>query len=324
MAYDLKDKLVITIASSALFDLSESDEIFRKEGEKRYNEFQKKNENVFLEKGIAFPFVERLLRINEMRQSEGEEKLVEVMLLSRNSPLTGLRVMNSIEEYGLEISRAIFLEGRDPYIYIPALKSELFLSADQNDVENAVGLGYPAGRILESNVFDEEDQRTLRIAFDFDGVVIDDTSEKVYANEGMIGFQQHELINVDVAHDPGPLDAFLQKLSYIQQLEEEYKVNNPEYKKILDISIVTARNAPADKRVMTTLQEKGLIVNRAYFLGGIEKKTVLEILKPHLFFDDQMGHLKEAMTTIPCVHIPYGIKNKKREDDDEQSKEVEN
>lgn len=310
MAYDLTKRLVIGLSSSALFDLEESDMIFRTQGEEAYQQYQRKMQDNPLNKGVAFPFIRRLLKLNNIRPYD---PLVEVILLSRNDPDTGLRVMNSIEHYGLGITRAVFLQGKSPYIYIPAFDIELFLSANHNDVMQAIDANYPAGQILSGHVTDD-DADELRIAFDFDGVIADDEAEVIYKTTGTLSeFHEHEAKKVDIPHNPGPLKNFLQRISDIQKLELEKVKNDPEYVPLLKISIVTARNAPSHKRVINTMRTWGISVNEAFFMGGVEKAKVLRILKPHIFFDDQRLHLKSS-SELPSVHIPFGIANKNIDD----------
>lgn len=306
MPYDLKSRLVIGLASSALFDLTESDRVWREKKEAAYREYQRKNQNNPLKPGVAFPFVKRLLALNDLAP---ENPLVEVILLSKNDPDTGMRVMNSIKHHGLGITRAVFLQGRAPHDYIPALDISLFLSADAKVVESAVKAGYPAGQVLESKFKDNPKDHELRIAFDFDGVLGDDGSESVFRRKGLKGFQDHETAKAGKPLAPGPLATFLKKLSVIQQRELEEQRLNPKYKPRVCTSIVTARNAPAHERVVNTMRHWGVMVNEAFFLGGIEKRTVLEVLKPHIFFDDQRAHLEPAAERLACVHIPFGVAN---------------
>ncbi|EST59567.1 5'-nucleotidase [Proteus cibi] len=307
MAYDLTKRLVIGLSSSALFDLEESDNIFRTQGEEAYRKYQHEMQDVSLNKGVAFPFISRLLKLNNIRP---DDPLVEVILLSRNDPDTGLRVMNSIEHYKLGITRAVFLQGKSPHIYIPAFDIELFLSADHGDVLQAIKANYPAGQILAGHINDDDDVE-LRIAFDFDGVIADDEAEVIYKTSGQLSqFHNHEAKMVDIPHNPGPLKKFLQRISDIQKLELEKVKQEPTYIPLLKISIVTARNAPSHKRVINTMRAWGISVNEAFFMGGVEKANVLKILKPHIFFDDQKLHLKSS-SELPSVHIPFGIANKK-------------
>lgn len=306
MAYDLTKRLVIGLSSSALFDLQESDNIFRTQGEEAYRKYQHKMQDMPLDKGVAFPFISRLLKLNNIRP---DDPLVEVILLSRNDPDTGLRVMNSIEHYNLGITRAVFLQGKSPHIYIPAFDIELFLSADHDDVLQAINANYPAGQILAGHVNDD-DADELRIAFDFDGVIADDEAEVIYKTSGELSqFHNHEAKMVDVPHNPGPLKKFLLRISDIQKLELEKVKQDPTYIPLLKISIVTARNAPSHKRVINTMRAWGISINEAFFMGGVEKANVLRILKPHIFFDDQKLHLKSS-SELPSVHIPFGIANK--------------
>nr|WP_217267649.1 5'-nucleotidase [Vibrio cholerae] len=299
--------MVVGLSSSALFDLQESDEIFRNEGEEAYRQYQREKQDSPLRKGVAFPFVRRLLKLNELRP---QDPPVEVILLSRNDPDTGLRVMNSIEHYGLGITRAVFLQGKSPYVYIPAFEIELFLSANYQDVKQAVLAGYPAGQILEGDIKDDTEDLELRIAFDFDGVIADDEAEGIYQSSGQLAdFHSHESELVDVPHNPGPLKNFLQRISDIQKLEFERQKMDSSYLPMLKVSIVTARNAPSHKRVINTMRAWDIAVNEAFFMGGVEKSKVLNILRPHIFFDDQKLHLKPSSSILPSVHIPFGVTN---------------
>lgn len=313
MPYELDNRLVIGVASSAVFDLRESDAVFKSQGEEEYRKFQEQNLKNPLPKGIAYPFIKRLLSLNDLSVNPSDP-LVEVVLLSRNDPDTGLRVMKTIEHYELPMTRAIFMQGRSPYEYIPALNIALFLSGNKSDVESAIMDGHPAGQVLESQFNDDEDDKTLRIAFDFDGVLADDESETVMQSDGLTEFHAHEVKNVMEPHHPGPLKEFMVRMSKIQSVEEEHKKLNPGYQNRIRVSIVTARNAPSHERAMNILKSWGVMANDAFFLGGIEKGRVLGILKPHIFFDDQSGHLKSASAVAPSVHIPFGITNQRAVD----------
>ncbi|XOB90743.1 5'-nucleotidase [Pseudomonadota bacterium 24LQ007] len=306
MPYPIEDKLVIAVASSALFDLSESDLVFRTHGEKAYRKYQEANLDSPLEKGVAFPFVRRFLAIN---QRFPDKSPVEVVLLSRNSAITGKRVFRSINHHGLDITRAAFLEGKSPYPYIPAFNASLFLSANENDVLQAIDYGHPAGTVLPSQVVDDEGDTELRIAFDFDGVIADDASEKVYKSGSLEVFQEHETSRSHIPHSPGPLADLFRKLSHLQKLEDKAVEAAPGYQRILRTGIVTARNAPSHERVITTLEHWGVDANEVFFLGGMKKDRILSVLKPHMFFDDQRSHLESEAGNVPMVHIPFGVAN---------------
>ncbi len=307
MPFPIERKLVIAVSSSAMFDLSESDQVFRQQGAKAYKDYQQRHLNVVLKKGVAFPFIRRFLSINE---HFNEQQPVEVVLLSRNSAITGKRVLRSIKHYQLNISRAAFMQGKSPYPYIPAFNASLFLSANEEDVNKAIDYGYPAGTVLPTRVHDDNQDGELRIAFDFDGVIADDESETVFREGELTDFYRHERVNSDIPHNPGPLADFFKKLALIQKLEERAEENNPDYQRILRTAIVTARNAPAHERMVTTLEQWGVSANETFFLGGMKKDRILKILKPHMFFDDQRSHLQSQAGDIPMVHIPFGIANK--------------
>ncbi len=307
MPYPIENKLVIAVASSALFDLSESDAVFREKGENEYRSYQEKNIDIPFEKGVAFPFVKRLLSLNE---SFPEEQPVEVVLLSKNSPETGERVFRSIKHYGLDMCRACFTTGKQNFQYLPAFNAALFLSANVNDVKDALTAGYAAGRVLPTKyVADDDSDKQLRLAFDFDGVLATDESEKIYKASGDINqFYSHEVAHAGEALQLGPVGALLQKISAFQQLEKQRALQDASYQRILKTSIVTARSAPAHERVVASLKAWGVEVDDAFFLGGIEKARILNILKPHIFFDDQMTHF-EGIENVPAVHIPFGVAN---------------
>lgn len=308
MPYELKDRLVIGVASSAMFDLTESDDVFRNQGEEDYRRYQEKNKDVPLEPGMAFSFVRRLLSLNNL-SADSEGPLVEVVLLSRNDPDTGLRVMKSIQHHGLGITRAIFQQGQSPYAYISALSISLFLSSNESDVLEAIAEGLPAGYVMNSKKIDDPHDDTLRIAFDFDGVLADDLSETIMQEGNLEKFHTHETANVMQPHGGGPLKNFLVRISKIQLAEENRKKTDPNYKNRLRVSIVTARNAPSHERAINTLKSWGVMANDAFFLGGVEKRLVLDVLQPHIFFDDQSRHLATASEVAPSVHIPFGITN---------------
>ncbi|MES2899172.1 MAG: 5'-nucleotidase [Pseudomonadota bacterium] len=310
MAFQIENKLVIGVASSALFDLTESNQVYLDRGPEEYRQYQEAHIDTLLTKGVAFPFIRRFLNINKCfpRQSP-----VEVVLFSRNSPETGLRVMRSIAHYGLDITRAAFMTGKTPYPYLPAFNVSLFLSANEEDVKAAIAANYPAGLVLPSKIVDQDDDVELRVAFDFDGVIADDESETIFKkNNDLEEFHAHETEHVARPHQPGPLADMFQKLALMQRMEERAQKRDPDYRKILRIAIITARNAPSHERVVTTLKSWGVSANETFFLGGMDKSRVLSVFKPHIFFDDQLTHLKAAPGgTIPMVHVPFGIANRR-------------
>ena len=291
-----------------MFDLTKSDKVFRTKGEEKYRKYQEKNKSVPLPPGMAFSFIKRLLSLNDL-SADGEGPMIEVVLLSRNDPDTGLRVLNSLHHYALGITRAIFQQGLSPHAYIKALNISLFLSSNKIDVLEAIAKGFPAGYVMDSKKIDDPSDDTLRIAFDFDGVLADDASETVMQKGDLKKFHDHETANVMAPHGDGPLKKFLVRISKIQRAEENRRKTNPIYKNRLRVSIVTARNAPSHERAINTIKSWGVTVNDAFFLGGVEKRLVLDVLQPHIFFDDQTGHLATASEAAPSVHIPFGITN---------------
>lgn len=316
MPYSVEGKIVIAISSSALFDMTESNGIFRDQGLVAYKEHQRKNIDVPLEKGVAFPFVSRLLKMND---AFPKSRPVEVIMLSKNSPESGLRAFNSFKHYGLDISRAVLSSGGANFQYLPAFNADLFLSSNEDDVKEALNLGYPAGKII-ANTIDDDESPELRLAFDFDGVLADDESEKVYKEKGMEEYRKYESSKVFEPLSTGPLEPLLKKISSFQAMERTYCASHPDYVPKIKTSIVTARNAPVHERMIRTLNSWGIDVDSLFLLGGMDKDKILSILRPHMFFDDQMVHLENIHA--PAVHIPFGIANKEPLENKDGGEEV--
>ncbi len=294
--------LTVGIASSALFDLSQSQRVFDEQGVDAYREYQLAHLDEPLPPGPAQPFIAQLLKLNDVVADAAD-----VIVMSRNSPETGMRVMRSIKAAGLPITRAVFRNGQPSYEFMPALGMSLFLSANLDDVRQAVDDGYPAGAVIHGDP-DQDQDSGLRVAFDFDGVLADDSAERVFQTEGLGRYSHHEQSLANEPLPQGPLAPFLAGLNQIQRAEIEVAKKDPHYERQLRIALLTARSAPAHERAINSLASWGLTVDDAFFLGGMPKAPVLDVLRPHIFFDDQLRHLVNAPRT-PSVHVPFGICN---------------
>ena len=306
MPYPIEKKLVIAVSSSALFDMQDSDAVFRQEGEEAYRVYQQKHINDPLKEGVAFPFIKRLLNLNA---SFPEEQPVEVILFSKNSPETGLRAFRSIQHYNLNISRACFSSGNPNHQYLPAFNSTLFLTTNREDAREALANGITAGVVGKQEIQDSNEEG-LCLAFDFDGVIADDSSERVYEEQGLAAYQEYEKVHGTHPLKSGPIANLLKRISSFQKLERTKQQEDPKYRRLLKTAIVTARNAPAHERVVFTLQSLEIEVDEVFFMGGVEKARLLNILKPHIFFDDQESHIKN-INNIAGVLIPFGVANAK-------------
>lgn len=295
MGIDLDNVLVIGISSRALFDLEEENKIFETQPLDSYIKYQIENENIFLNKGTAFPLIEVLLKLNDLFEGE---KLVEVIVMSRNSPDTGLRILNSIRHYELDITRSAFSGGEPLSAYLEAFRVDLFLSKDEEDVQYAIDHGIAAAMLYEPPKDYTPDNETVRIAFDADAVIFSDDSEKIFKEQGLDAFIAHESANEDVPIPPGNFKNFIDILSTIQKKCGMEK--SP-----LKIAIVTARSYPANIRIIKTLRSWGVYVNESFFLGGLNKDEVLKAFRPHIFFDDQDIHVKPASDHVPSGRVPY-------------------
>ena len=307
MPYPIEQKLVVAVSSTALFDLAAEHDLYLNVGVDEFRAYQREHRSEIPERGVAFPFIERLLHLNQIYT---DEHPIEVVILSRNHADAGLRVMDAVNHYRLEISRSFFLAGQLPYPYMNSVNAVLYLSTNKEEVKAAVEKGYPAGYVLPCKAIPDDTDKQLRIAFDFDGVIASDEAETVFNESGNLDmFHEHERQFRNKPLQSGPLMPLLLRISEFQKLERQKAQNMAEYTQMLKIAIVTARNAPAHERMINTLAEAGIDADELFLLGGIEKKRVLDVLKPHIFFDDQIGHLGPASASTPCVHVPFGIAN---------------
>jgi 5'-nucleotidase len=293
-------KLVVAISSRALFDLEESNRIFEQHGVAAYYRYQLDHENEILAPGIAFALVRKLLRLNTLAPAQPR---VEVILLSRNTADTGMRIMNSIEHYELDISRAAFTGGENTYPYVPAFDAHLFLSANPVDVRKALDAGHAAATILPSNVGQNVvATEELRIAFDGDAVLFSDEAERVYKRAGLDAFTTSEVAAAKEPLSGGPFKNFLAALHRIQS-------ECPADRAPIRTALVTARSAPAHERVVRTLRAWNIRIDEALFLGGLDKGPFLKAFGADIFFDDQRGHCESASRHVATGHVPFGVAN---------------
>ena len=295
MPYDLKNPLVIGISSRALFDLEAANRIFEEQGVSAYEEYQVRHEKDLLPKGSAFPLVEAFLGLNSL----DENRLVEVIVMSRNSPNTSLRIFNSIDHYGLDITRAALSGGAPIAPYLKAFETDLFLSAHRADVQQAIDSGIAAGRILAGSLPDSIPTDQIRIAFDGDAVLFSADSEWIYQHRGLDAFSEHERSKADIPMEEGPFARFLKTIAHIQSRFRD-RESSP-----IRTALVTSRSAPAHERAIKTLRQWGVRVDEAFFLGGVSKREVLSAFGAHIFIDDQLTHAQPASDLVPSAVVPY-------------------
>jgi 5'-nucleotidase len=292
------DPLVVAISSRALFDLDDAHQLFLAQGLDAYTRYQTAHEDEILGPGIAFPLVQKLLALNQ----KNPDAAVEVILLSRNSGNTGLRIFNSIEHYGLDVARAAFTNGAPPHAYIEAFGADLFLSAHAEDVKQAIDAGFAAASILPGAAnaprFPE-----LRIAFDGDAVLFGDEAERVHREQGLARFHESERALAQTPLSGGPFRRFLSSLHRLQTVFGAE--NSP-----IRTALVTARSAPAHKRVILTLRDWGIRLDEALFLGGRDKGPFLAAFGADIFFDDQSKNVASAAAkNVAAAHVPHGVAN---------------
>ncbi|HEX7645154.1 MAG TPA: 5'-nucleotidase [Noviherbaspirillum sp.] len=296
MPFSLDNLLVIGISSRALFDLETEEEIFRNEGLDAYRRHQLDNESEILKPGRGFALVRALLKLNTLV----ETRLVEVVIMSRNSSETSLRIFNSIKHYDLDITRAALSGGASLAPYLEAFNVSLFLSLHEDDVQAAINANVAAALLYQKpdNALAELDQ--IRIAFDGDAVIFSDESERIYQEQGIEAFEKHESENAQRPLTDGPFARLLKALSFIQK-----NFKNADGRAVpLRTALVTARSSPAHERVIRTLRAWDVVIDETFFMGGVAKSDVLAAFKPHIFFDDQLAHCVRAAPLVQTGRVP--------------------
>jgi 5'-nucleotidase len=297
MALTLDGKLVVAISSRALFNFEEENQIFEQGDDRAYMELQRQRLDIPATPGVAFSLVQKLLAFNDATTQR-----VEVVILSRNDPVSGMRVFRSAAHYGLAIQRGNFTRGEAPWRYLKPLHANLFLSTHLSDVRAALAAGVPAAQVYPHSAHaSAAHPHEVRIAFDGDAVLFSDEAEQVYQSGGLSAFQKHETDKVALPLPDGPFKPLLVALQKLQQ------ANLPGMR--IRTALVTARSAPAHERAILTLMNWNIDVDQAMFLGGLDKGEFLLEFEPDFFFDDQTGHIESAARHVPAGHVASGVRN---------------
>ena len=297
MSASLQGQLVVAISSRALFDFEEENRVFEQGDDRAYMQLQLDRLEVPAPPGVAFSLVRKLLAFND-----ADARRVEVVILSRNDPVSGMRVFRSAQHYGLPIERGSFTRGQPPWRYLRPLNANLFLSTHLSDVRAALDAGVPAAQVYpHSAKASEEHPHEVRIAFDGDAVLFSDEAERIFQAKGLSAFQQHEATHASLPLPDGPFKPLLQALHRLQQ------AGTPTMR--LRTALVTARSAPAHERAIRTLMNWNIEVDEAMFLGGLPKGEFLREFEPDFFFDDQTGHIESAARHVPSGHVASGVRN---------------
>ncbi|GAB2904438.1 5'-nucleotidase [Paraburkholderia jirisanensis] len=298
MAFTLEDKLVVAISSRALFDFEDENRVYEQGDLQAYEALQRSRLDVPAKPGVAFPLIRKLLALN------AGERRVEVVILSRSDPISGLRAFSSAREHGLAIERGVFTRGRAPFGYLHPLNASLFLSANRDDVRDALAAGFPAARVLpESPRMASTYPNEIRIAFDGDAVLFSDEAERVFQKDGLQAFVGHETDNRNLPLADGPLKPLLEALHRLQKLADGAAPMH------IRTALVTARSAPAHERAIRTLMAWNIEIDEAMFLGGLDKGAFLREFEPDFFFDDQLRYCESARFVTAIGHVDSGIVN---------------
>ena len=297
MAASLDGQLVVAISSRALFDFEEENLVFEQSDDRAYMKLQLERLEEPAKPGVAFSLVKKLLAFNDAKTQR-----VEVVILSRNDPVSGMRVFRSAQHYGLSIQRGSFTRGQSPWRYLKPLNANLFLSTHLSDVRAALDAGVPAAQVYPHSAHaSEAHPHEVRIAFDGDAVLFSDEAERVFQSQGLSAFQEHEHAKASQPLLAGPFKPLLAALHRLQQ-EGTSAIR-------VRTALVTARSAPAHERAIRTLMQWNIEVDEAMFLGGLPKGEFLKEFEPDFFFDDQTGHIESAAQHVPAGHVASGISN---------------
>ena len=303
MPASLEGKLVVAISSRAVFDFEEENRVFERDDDASYMALQRERLERPAPPGVASALVRKLLAFDAAEVPE-RDRLVEVVVVSRNDPVSGLRVFRSARHAGLRLERGVFTRGRTPWPYLAPLKANLFLSANGDDVRAALEAGIPAARVYPESVkASESHPDEIRIAFDGDAVLFSDESEQVFQRHGLDAFQRHETEHAGRPLPPGPFKPLLEALHRLQREGGSGGLR-------IRTALVTARSAPAHERAIRTLMDWGVEVDEAMFLGGLAKGPFLREFEPDFYFDDQTGHCESAALAAPTGHVVSGIANR--------------
>jgi 5'-nucleotidase len=297
MGVSLEGKLVVAISSRALFDFEDENRLFEKGDDRAYMRLQLEKLDEPAHPGVAFSLIKKLLSFNDDKNQR-----VEVVMLSRNDPVSGLRVFRSVKDHALKVERGVFTRGRDPWRYLTPLRANLFLSANSDDVRAALRQGFPAATVATHSARAPNNYpNEVRIAFDGDAVLFSDEAEQVYQSQGLPAFQQHESLKATLPLPGGPFKPLLEALHRLQS------EGTPLMR--VRTALVTARSAPAHERAIRTLMNWNIEVDEAMFLGGLPKGEFLREFEPDFFFDDQTGHIESAALHVPAGHVASGVSN---------------
>jgi 5'-nucleotidase len=297
MAASLQGQLVVAISSRALFDFEEENRLFEAQDDRAYMQLQLQRLDQPARPGVAFSLVRKLLAFN------ADAPRVQVVILSRNDPVSGMRVFRSAQHYGLPIERGVFTRGQSPWRYLKPLDANLFLSMNEADVRSALTAGVPAARVYPHSAHaSDAHPQEVRIAFDGDAVLFSDEAERVFRHGGLDAFQSHERTHSGTPLAPGPFKPLLEALHRLQRAGALMRIRT---------ALVTARSAPAHERAIRTLMDWQIEVDEAMFLGGLAKGEFLREFEPDFFFDDQTGHVDSAAAHVPAGHVAAGVANHK-------------
>ncbi len=297
MPTSLQDQLVVALSSRALFDFEEENQVFEASDDRAYMQLQLQRLDRPARPGVAFSLVHKLLAFNT-----ADTLRVQVVILSRNDPVSGMRVFRSCQHYGLPIERGVFTRGQSPWRYLKPLDAQLFLSTNEADVRSALAAGVPAARVFPHSArASDAHPHEMRIAFDGDAVLFSDEAEAIYQRDGLMAFQSHEQAHSATPLAAGPFKPLLQALQRLQ--------SRPAGLMRLRTALVTARSAPAHERAIRTLMDWQIEVDEAMFLGGLPKGEFLKEFEPDFFFDDQTGHVQSAAAHVPAGHVAAGVRN---------------
>ncbi len=271
--------LVVGLVPRALFDLGAEDEVLRTGGPDALRRQRAEREEELLDPGRGLGLARALGHLDP-----GAARRVELVLLSRESADTSLRVVSSARRHELEIMRAVFTGGQPLDPYLAALRVDLFLCNDESEARAALDAGISAGVVCDGGELAREGESEIRVAFDGDA--------ELFADDGEAG----------EAADPAsrsagrgaPPASFARLLGALAMFGSDGRGRGPR----LRTALVSSRTGAVQERMLRTLRRFGLQLDEAFFVGDLPKSEILAAFRPHVAFGE---HPRAAARTLRPV-----------------------
>ncbi|XP_078256251.1 cytosolic 5'-nucleotidase 1A-like [Rhinoraja longicauda] len=297
----LPHAITIAVSSRTLFNMAEERAIYETDGLESYVKFQQEHENEPLKKGLAFALMKALETVNSRLHElyPGTDEMFDVVLMTNNHAQVGVRLINSINHYGLSIERFCLTGGTSPISYLKAYHTNLYLSSDPVKVAKALSEGIAAATLCHLDKDAQLSEQQLRVAFDGDSFVSQEPNEKSSKNymlaDSLCDYEpkptpQMQQTGRGGATEPGKglLVGFLEAIGKIQK--KFYAKNQRMDCPIRVYLIIKKGGSAVGLKALKTIRSWGLDVDEAFILSGLSATVLLNKICPHIYLDEQSLH----------------------------------